>query len=203
MDTELPKGDRFFIITDEDRRGTIWVVAIICLIYVFLLLLLRATARRNSFGGDDWIAVASTVRKSVLESVSVHYINGNRSQARSTMHLPLPRHPKDLGEAIQMLTHKMLSWLARYSALGRICTHNLHATGNASSRRVSDCVAFLDKMLRHFPLPAALQHQHETPYLLVRYCNGHIDSLVHRFSHYARRAMRRLQSNRLRGFSLF
>ena len=186
----MPEGDRLFVITDEDRRGTIWVVAIICLIYVFLLLLLRVTARRNSFGGDDWIAVGSTVRYPVFGSAPIHDNNSHRLQARSTMHLPSPRHPRDLGEAIQMLTHKTLSWLARYSTLGKICAHNLHATtGDASPRCVSDCVAFLDEMLRHFPLPTALQHQHETPHLLVRYCDWGINTLVHRFGPYARRAV--------------
>lgn len=61
MDVSPPAGDRLFVITDNDRRGTIWVVSIICFVYIFLLLILRATARRNSFGGDDWIAVGSTV----------------------------------------------------------------------------------------------------------------------------------------------
>jgi hypothetical protein len=61
MDEPPTNDDRLFIITPEDKQGSIWVISFISLIYIYLLLLLRATARRNSFGGDDWIAVGATL----------------------------------------------------------------------------------------------------------------------------------------------
>jgi hypothetical protein len=65
MDAAPPISNRLFTNTPDDRRGAILVTAVIGLVYVLLLLLLRIVARRRNFGGDDWIAVASTVRKLV------------------------------------------------------------------------------------------------------------------------------------------
>jgi hypothetical protein len=53
-------GDRFFVITDDDQRGSLWVVSIICCVYVLMILVLRSTARKGAYGMDDWLAAAST-----------------------------------------------------------------------------------------------------------------------------------------------
>ena len=54
-------GDRFLVVTEEDRRGTLWIVSIICCIYLFMVLGLRSSARQGSYGADDWLAVMATV----------------------------------------------------------------------------------------------------------------------------------------------
>jgi hypothetical protein len=54
-------GDRFFVITDDDQRGSLWVVSIICCVYVLMILILRSTTRKGAYGMDDWLAVTSTV----------------------------------------------------------------------------------------------------------------------------------------------
>jgi len=54
-------GDRFFVITDDDQRGTIWVVSIICCVYILMILILRWSSTKGAFGVDDWLATASTL----------------------------------------------------------------------------------------------------------------------------------------------
>jgi hypothetical protein len=54
-------GDRFFVITDDDQRGAIWVVSIICCIYILMILVLRWSSTKGAFGVDDWLAAASTL----------------------------------------------------------------------------------------------------------------------------------------------
>jgi hypothetical protein len=59
--TPPPTGDRLIVITQDDRRGVLWVVSILCLIYIVLLLGVRSGAKRREFGWDDWVAAGSTV----------------------------------------------------------------------------------------------------------------------------------------------
>ena len=54
-------GDRFFVITDDDQRGTIWVVSIICCVYILMILALRWSSTKGAFGVDDWLATVSTL----------------------------------------------------------------------------------------------------------------------------------------------
>jgi hypothetical protein len=67
MEAPPVTGDRFFVVTDDDRRGVLWVVSIICCIYIVMIFALRASARRGSYGLDDWTAVIATV--SLMEAL--------------------------------------------------------------------------------------------------------------------------------------
>lgn len=53
-------SDRFFVITEDDQRGSLWVVSIICCAYILMILALRSTARKGAYGMDDLLAAAST-----------------------------------------------------------------------------------------------------------------------------------------------
>jgi hypothetical protein len=60
----LTSGDhRSVIVSQDDHRGVLWVVSILCLIYVLCLMAIRTAARRREFGWDDWVALAGTVRR--------------------------------------------------------------------------------------------------------------------------------------------
>ena len=61
MENPSMGGDRFLVVTKEDRRGTLWVVSIICCIYILMVLGLRSSARQGSYGADDWLAGMATV----------------------------------------------------------------------------------------------------------------------------------------------
>lgn len=54
-------GDRWLTITDQDRRGTILVIAIICCVYCPMLLALRAVTSFKNLGLDDYLAIAGKV----------------------------------------------------------------------------------------------------------------------------------------------
>jgi len=54
-------GFRFAVVTDNDHRGVIWVVSILCLIYTIMIFVIRTEAKRQNFGMDDWLATAATV----------------------------------------------------------------------------------------------------------------------------------------------
>lgn len=55
-------GDRWLVISDTDRRGTIMVVAIICCVYCPMILGLRAVGSLKNLGINDFLAIAATVR---------------------------------------------------------------------------------------------------------------------------------------------
>lgn len=55
-------GDRFTTITPDDHGGILWVASIICAIYVFLSMGLRAYVKREFYGLDDLVALVATVR---------------------------------------------------------------------------------------------------------------------------------------------
>ncbi|KIW90865.1 uncharacterized protein Z519_08648 [Cladophialophora bantiana CBS 173.52] len=54
-------GNRYFRITDEDHRGVILVVSIICAAYVPMLLALRGTFNNKNIGLDDGLALVVSV----------------------------------------------------------------------------------------------------------------------------------------------
>ncbi|OAP62853.1 hypothetical protein AYL99_02080 [Fonsecaea erecta] len=54
-------GNRYFRVTDDDHRGVILVVSIICAAYVPMLLALRGTFTNKSIGLDDGLAIAVSV----------------------------------------------------------------------------------------------------------------------------------------------
>ena len=62
MDSPNASENRLFIISDEDHRGIILVVSIICCIYVPMVLTLRGIVTRRDLGWDDWFAIAASVR---------------------------------------------------------------------------------------------------------------------------------------------
>ncbi|KAM5469157.1 hypothetical protein MauCBS54593_004509 [Microsporum audouinii] len=53
-------GDRFTTITPDDHGGILWVASIICAIYVFLSMGLRAYVKREFYGLDDLVALVAT-----------------------------------------------------------------------------------------------------------------------------------------------
>jgi hypothetical protein len=59
-------GDRYFRVTDDDHRGVILVVSIICAVYFPMVLALRGTFFTKAFGLDDALAVGVTVCMPVL-----------------------------------------------------------------------------------------------------------------------------------------
>lgn len=61
METPTDSENRLFIITNEDHRGIILVVSIICCIYVPMVLTLRGVVTRRDLGWDDWFAIAGSV----------------------------------------------------------------------------------------------------------------------------------------------
>ena len=65
-------GNRYLVITDDDRRGTILVVAIICCVYCPMVLALRAVTTLKNLSVDDFLALASTVRSALWASIMVH-----------------------------------------------------------------------------------------------------------------------------------
>lgn len=54
-------GDRWLVISDNDKRGTIMVVAIICCVYCPMILGLRAVGSMKNLGINDFLAIAATV----------------------------------------------------------------------------------------------------------------------------------------------
>lgn len=54
-------GDRWLVISDYDKRGTIMVVAIICCAYCPMVLGLRAVGSLKNLGINDFLAIAATV----------------------------------------------------------------------------------------------------------------------------------------------
>lgn len=77
--TPLATGDRLIVITQDDHRGVLWVISILCLIYTLLLLGIRSGARRREFGWDDTVAAASTVYiPTELEGISTDDLPGVR-----------------------------------------------------------------------------------------------------------------------------
>ncbi|KAJ9603547.1 hypothetical protein H2200_011733 [Cladophialophora chaetospira] len=53
-------GNRYFRITDDDHRGVILVVSIICACYIPMILALRGTFNNKNIGLDDGLAVGVT-----------------------------------------------------------------------------------------------------------------------------------------------
>ncbi|OQV09663.1 hypothetical protein CLAIMM_13762 isoform 3 [Cladophialophora immunda] len=54
-------GNRYFRVTDDDHRGVILVVSIICAAYVPMMLALRGTFTNKSIGLDDGLAIGVSV----------------------------------------------------------------------------------------------------------------------------------------------
>ncbi|EXJ77509.1 hypothetical protein A1O3_09736 [Capronia epimyces CBS 606.96] len=54
-------GDRYFRITDQDHRGSILVVSVICVVYIPMILSLRGTFTGNQIGMDEYLAIAASV----------------------------------------------------------------------------------------------------------------------------------------------
>lgn len=54
-------GTRYFRVTDEDHRGVILVVSIICALYIPLILVLRGTLSDKNIALDEGLAIAVSV----------------------------------------------------------------------------------------------------------------------------------------------
>ncbi|KIV95883.1 hypothetical protein PV10_03484 [Exophiala mesophila] len=98
MDSPNASENRLFVISDEDHRGIILVVSIICCIYVPMVLTLRGIVTRRDLGLDDWFAIAASltgVLEYVLVFVSVShglgrsYLEVSESDARSIGNLTI------------------------------------------------------------------------------------------------------------------
>ena len=55
-------GPRFATVTDDDHGGVVGPVSNLCGIYSELTKALRGYIKRRTWGLDDWLAVAATVR---------------------------------------------------------------------------------------------------------------------------------------------
>lgn len=53
--------NRFSPITPDDQAGSVWITALLCLIYSVLVLIVRVILRRKVFGPDDWLVGGATV----------------------------------------------------------------------------------------------------------------------------------------------
>jgi len=53
--------NRFSPITPDDQAGSVWITALLCLIYSVLVLIVRVNLRRKVFGPDDWLVAGATV----------------------------------------------------------------------------------------------------------------------------------------------
>lgn len=56
------QGTRFAPITSNDQAGSIWISAILCLVYSVLVVAVRVHLRRKIYGMDDYLILAATVR---------------------------------------------------------------------------------------------------------------------------------------------
>lgn len=53
--------NRFARVTPDNHAGSLWIAALLCLVYAVMTLALRAHLRWKMFGMDDYLAVAATV----------------------------------------------------------------------------------------------------------------------------------------------
>lgn len=53
--------NRFSPITPDDHAGSVWIAAILCLVYSVITLSLRGHLRWKMYGTDDYLVVAATV----------------------------------------------------------------------------------------------------------------------------------------------
>lgn len=54
--------NRFSPITPDNHAGSVWIAALLCLVYSIITLALRAHLRRKMYGFDDYLALAATVQ---------------------------------------------------------------------------------------------------------------------------------------------
>ncbi|ORY07772.1 hypothetical protein BCR34DRAFT_489151 [Clohesyomyces aquaticus] len=57
----ITEGHRFAAITDDNTSGYLWIVTSLCLIYSFLILVVRLHIKWKLYGLDDYTATAATV----------------------------------------------------------------------------------------------------------------------------------------------
>lgn len=55
------EGPRPFTITPDDHRGVVMSLAVLFIIYAFMIIGLRLAARMRTMGVDDWLAILATV----------------------------------------------------------------------------------------------------------------------------------------------
>ena len=55
-------GNRYFLVTDQDHRGVILVVSIICASHIPMILALRGTFMNKRIVLDDTLSIAMSVR---------------------------------------------------------------------------------------------------------------------------------------------
>lgn len=53
--------NRFSPITPDDHAGSLWIAALLCLVYSVTTMFLRGHLRWNMYGVDDYLALAATV----------------------------------------------------------------------------------------------------------------------------------------------
>jgi len=55
------EGPRAFTITSDDHRGVVMCLAVLFIIYAFMIIGMRLAARIRTIGIDDWLAITATV----------------------------------------------------------------------------------------------------------------------------------------------
>jgi len=55
------EGPRAFTFKSDDHRGVVMAVAVLFIIYAFMIIGMRLAARLRTMGMDDWLAIAATV----------------------------------------------------------------------------------------------------------------------------------------------
>lgn len=67
--TRIPVyGPRPYHLSETDQRGCVLIISILCIIYTFLILMIRLLSRHRNIGLDDWLSVAATVCSDILIS---------------------------------------------------------------------------------------------------------------------------------------
>jgi len=59
--SSIAGGNRFSPITPDNHAGSIWIAALLCLVYSVLVLVVRNHLRWKNYVVDDYLAIAATV----------------------------------------------------------------------------------------------------------------------------------------------
>lgn len=213
MEVPEPTGDRLFVVSEDDRRGSLWVVSIICCAYILLLMVLRATARRSTWGADDYLATAATVSQTTIRSSTcandckvhrhrafcLHFSSHNEPSWKTSVRPQrLPGGPHRHGR------YFCASWP---NANTLHCTSNMTDTGSTflgvpDKRCIHVLDVVSDEMCRCRSLSTPVFDQYETASHHLRRDNSLHHALVPRIRARCASILQQVAQNRVRGQSL-
>jgi hypothetical protein len=70
---DTSRGVRFARYTPDDHSASLWVAALLGMVYTVCVLMLRAYIKRRVFGWDDYLVTASSVSTSEMYSQLTRY----------------------------------------------------------------------------------------------------------------------------------